>query len=520
MGRPRQDSLILTDRQRQVLDLIVKGHSNGEIAELLGVSLAGAKWHVSDLLAKFGVDSRDELAERWEAMRRGRFSRLARAVGLTFAISPLKAGLAGGVAAAAIGAGFVGYALLGTGAPAPSQVASRYAPAGKDHYWEDEDLVVRELWRFLWRVEDVRSSSGTEDVEVEVLIEDGKPGRLGYRITLDREVAEPLLWPRRPGRGNFGSHSKDENVRLMREPSGPQIHAAWLNGDEGTVALVIYPNQLGGWCQEQVAHQGGTGASVACGTSGPTGFEPISMASGAIFGPEGAHVLGIEATVQPCIATIEVVQGDGTRMAVATSAAEGSGLNVRFALLSVEVLDLNVVVIGYDKDGHELARSTPSAGGGATGECASRGGGKRRLASSRGTGALADARATGLRAGGPSGGGAAVDVAAGILQGRSYFALKSSQRTKSPAFISARVRRESAYSSSVIVSGSTCMRTMSRMSSASVSLRSSMMRWSSSFAVDIESVYRWIAASGGERRRGRALADARATDCGLLTAGR
>ena len=37
-----------TPRQHEVLSLIEKGRTNGEIAEILGISLAGAKWHVSD----------------------------------------------------------------------------------------------------------------------------------------------------------------------------------------------------------------------------------------------------------------------------------------------------------------------------------------------------------------------------------------------------------------------------------------------------------------------------------------
>lgn len=38
-----------TERQRQVLDLMARGRTNTEIAETLGLSLAGAKWHVSPL---------------------------------------------------------------------------------------------------------------------------------------------------------------------------------------------------------------------------------------------------------------------------------------------------------------------------------------------------------------------------------------------------------------------------------------------------------------------------------------
>lgn len=69
MRRRRQDTPELTPRQREVLDLLARGHTNREIAEALGISANGAKWHVGELLTKFGVDAREELAERWRRER-------------------------------------------------------------------------------------------------------------------------------------------------------------------------------------------------------------------------------------------------------------------------------------------------------------------------------------------------------------------------------------------------------------------------------------------------------------------
>jgi DNA-binding CsgD family transcriptional regulator/heat shock protein HslJ len=54
-----------TPRQRQVLDLITRGRSNQEIADELGVSLDGAKWHMREILSKLGVATREEAAEYW-----------------------------------------------------------------------------------------------------------------------------------------------------------------------------------------------------------------------------------------------------------------------------------------------------------------------------------------------------------------------------------------------------------------------------------------------------------------------
>ncbi|MGH2611396.1 MAG: LuxR C-terminal-related transcriptional regulator, partial [Tepidiformaceae bacterium] len=75
MGRPRaaNDPSVrhqLTPRQREVLDLIAAGATNGEIAERLGITLDGAKWHVREILSRLDVDSREEAAEWWRSTRR------------------------------------------------------------------------------------------------------------------------------------------------------------------------------------------------------------------------------------------------------------------------------------------------------------------------------------------------------------------------------------------------------------------------------------------------------------------
>lgn len=51
----------LTTREKQVTALLCSGYSNMQIANLLGVSIQTVKSHVSNLLAKFGLDSRMEL---------------------------------------------------------------------------------------------------------------------------------------------------------------------------------------------------------------------------------------------------------------------------------------------------------------------------------------------------------------------------------------------------------------------------------------------------------------------------
>ncbi len=59
----------LSPRQREVIELVARGRTNAEIAESLGISLDGAKYHVREILGKLGVESREEAAAAWRASR-------------------------------------------------------------------------------------------------------------------------------------------------------------------------------------------------------------------------------------------------------------------------------------------------------------------------------------------------------------------------------------------------------------------------------------------------------------------
>jgi DNA-binding CsgD family transcriptional regulator len=60
MPAPNADAL--TRREQEVLGLIRLGLTNEEIAERLGITLDGAKYHVSQILSKLGVATREEAA--------------------------------------------------------------------------------------------------------------------------------------------------------------------------------------------------------------------------------------------------------------------------------------------------------------------------------------------------------------------------------------------------------------------------------------------------------------------------
>ena len=52
------------------MELVAEGRTNAEIADSLGLSLDGAKWHVREILAKFEFESREEAADWWRQHNR------------------------------------------------------------------------------------------------------------------------------------------------------------------------------------------------------------------------------------------------------------------------------------------------------------------------------------------------------------------------------------------------------------------------------------------------------------------
>jgi DNA-binding CsgD family transcriptional regulator len=114
----------LTPRQEEVLGLIARGKTNREIAEALGLTLDGAKWHVREILSRLSVGSREEAVERWRE-RRSIASRMKSWLGW-----PLAVGVGGAVVVVAGVAAVVALLAGGDGEPAqPAAVVPLEQPA-------------------------------------------------------------------------------------------------------------------------------------------------------------------------------------------------------------------------------------------------------------------------------------------------------------------------------------------------------------------------------------------------------
>jgi DNA-binding NarL/FixJ family response regulator len=60
-GKPTKSATALTDRQRQILQLVAEGRQNKEMAEVLGVSVKTVEFHRGRLMAKLNARSVAEL---------------------------------------------------------------------------------------------------------------------------------------------------------------------------------------------------------------------------------------------------------------------------------------------------------------------------------------------------------------------------------------------------------------------------------------------------------------------------
>jgi DNA-binding CsgD family transcriptional regulator len=115
-GRPPHP-VIMTPREWEVLALLREGLANPEIAERLGISRDAVKYHVSEILSKLGVSSREEAAA-WQPYEPPWWGKAVAVIGSAASRpSPLARIAAIGASIAALG----GLALLAWGVWATSE---------------------------------------------------------------------------------------------------------------------------------------------------------------------------------------------------------------------------------------------------------------------------------------------------------------------------------------------------------------------------------------------------------------
>jgi DNA-binding CsgD family transcriptional regulator len=120
------DGTRLTPRQEEVARLLSDGLTNGQIAERLGISLDGAKFHVTEVMNRFGVHTREEAAAAWREGR-GR-SRGLGLVGTAKAVL-ISAGVVAGVASVVLWVVILRGRPAGDGGSAEALEAMRLAVA-------------------------------------------------------------------------------------------------------------------------------------------------------------------------------------------------------------------------------------------------------------------------------------------------------------------------------------------------------------------------------------------------------
>lgn len=160
---PKPHPDILTPRQWEVLDFVRRGLSDQQIADSLGISLDGAKYHVSEILSKLGVATREE-AVAWVAGERRRLR-------LRWVVWPLAAMVS---VSSALTLAFLSWGVLETDLGTGDAAADWVRVADTDDLKVRQPLTVQER-----EVHLVRLDSG------EILALWDKDPHLGCRVPWD-----------------------------------------------------------------------------------------------------------------------------------------------------------------------------------------------------------------------------------------------------------------------------------------------------------------------------------------------
>jgi DNA-binding CsgD family transcriptional regulator len=405
----------LTARQRDVLALVLRGHTNGEIGERLGISAAGAKWHVAELLDRYNVATREELIAAVEADRapRARFRRMAAALA---GLLPAKAAAAFAVAGlAAIGSLTVVFvAIDGRGGPptppvAPTSVSlppavadARWTPAeayghaladaaamlkgqvdGRrlaaittaqltlaesrwlpqatsydapdgDHYWTAAPGEPKDLWLFRWTAGNVVLGDRGIDSVTPV----PPPTTLTLELLLiDGGDGQPFLsvfTVEGAFRNDTGFRSRSLDAHAHdNDPAGPDVPVATLNNIPGAETMSVHRTQGGGWCTSTSANRG----AVLC--VGPVQQPDVPMVYAgpsttvSADGVKGPRIVTVWASAD--VAQVRFVFRDGSQLTFATNAAPPAlGLDYRFAYVDLGIITQPYGTYGLDANGNQV----------------------------------------------------------------------------------------------------------------------------------------------------------------------
>jgi DNA-binding CsgD family transcriptional regulator len=135
----------LTPREWEVLHLLRAGLTNRDIAEELGISLAGAKYHVSEIISKLGVSSREEAAA-WRPRRQRLTSWMTVPVAVLHRLP--KAAGAATAAAAFVALIALGAALSGAASSLPETTSSVAATRPPDETSPSAAVTPQAAWEF------------------------------------------------------------------------------------------------------------------------------------------------------------------------------------------------------------------------------------------------------------------------------------------------------------------------------------------------------------------------------------
>ena len=145
-GRPPHPD-ILTPRQWQVLALLREGLTNEQIAHRLDVSFTTAKYHVSEIISKLGVQTREEAAAWQPPPARPWWAPL---VAWLRPLTLAKAAIATGALAALVGLAVVVWATRDGEEPsAVAQVSSPTANASTSHRRAQYRRLLPLQWRWI-----------------------------------------------------------------------------------------------------------------------------------------------------------------------------------------------------------------------------------------------------------------------------------------------------------------------------------------------------------------------------------